>query len=103
MLQEVRETVAAATALAAEIGLRLKSGDSADDALGRLAELLTRLPALPNPLPDDLRGALTELSACVGTAVSAGGEWLAEAGPALATARVRDRLNRAYGVPPRPE
>jgi hypothetical protein len=103
VLQEVRETVAAATALAAEIGLRFKSGDPADDALARLAELLTRLPALPHPLPDDLRATLDELSARVASAVGTGSEWLSDSGTAIAAERVRDRLNRAYGVPPRPE
>lgn len=103
MLQELRDTVAAATALAAEIGLRFKSGDSADDALVRLAELLDRMPVLPDALPDDLRRALTELSASVGTAIDAGGSWLADTGPAITADRVRDRLHRAYGVPPRPE
>jgi hypothetical protein len=103
VLQEVRDAVAAATELAAEIGQRFKSGDSADEALARLAELLSRLPAHPGPLPDDLRSALAELEARVGSAVEAGGAWLADTGPALAAGRVRDRLNRAYGVPPRPE
>lgn len=103
MIQEVRETIAAASALAAEIGLRFKSGDPADESLARLAELLARVPALPEPVPDDLRGALSELSARVASALDSGGEWLAGTGPALVAERVRDRLHRAYGVPPRPE
>lgn len=103
MLQEVRDTVAAATALAAEIGLRFKSGDPADDALARLSELLTRVAAHTGPVPDDLRTALAELSAHMTAALSVGGEWLSGTGTAIATERVRDRLNRAYGVPPRPE
>jgi len=54
-------------------------------------------------VPDDLRAALAELTARVNEAVRAGGEWLSGAGSAIAAERVRDRLNRAYGVPPRPE
>lgn len=103
MLQEVRETVAAANALAAEIGLRFKSGDPADDILARLTELLDRMPALPDALPEDLHRALAELSARVSTAIDTGGSWLADTGTALSADRVRDRLHRAYGVPLRPE
>jgi hypothetical protein len=103
VIQEVRDTVAAATALATEIGLRFKSGDAADGALAELAELVARVPAVPEPVPDDLRAALDELNTRVTTALRAGGAWLADSGSAIAAERVRDRLNRAYGVPPKPE
>lgn len=103
MLQELRDTVADATELIAEIGRRFGAGDPADEQLARLADLMNRLSPVPGDLPDDLRAALTALSARFGETVAAGSAWLAESGPALAAERIRGRLNRAYGVPPRPQ
>ena len=99
----MREAVAAATELVAEIGLRFKAGDAADDLLARLESILANLtrqatgPA--QQLPDDLRAEIARLLSLVQTGVATGAEWLAQTGPELASLRVRQRLQRAYGIP----
>lgn len=102
MLQELRNTVAAATQLVAEIGLRFKTGEAADELLARLdatiATLAQQAAGVEN-LPDDLRDEITQLLALVQEAVTTGDDWLARTGPEVASQYVRQRLNRAYGVP----
>jgi len=102
VLQEVRNTVAVATRLVAEIGLRFKTGEPADELLGRLeatiATLAQQAAGVAN-LPDDLQNEITQLLALVQEAVTTGDEWLAQTGPELASQHVRQRLQRAYGVP----
>ena len=100
------ETVAAATGLVAEIGLRFKAGDAADDLFARLDAVLAVLAALARPvpgtaedLPEDLRTEIARLLSLVQTVVATGDEWLARTGPELASQHVRQRLQRAYGVP----
>ena len=97
------ETVAAATGLVAEIGLRFKAGDAADDLFTRLDAVLVALarqvPGTAEDLPEDLRTEIARLLSLVQTAVATGDEWLARTGPELASQHVRQRLQRAYGVP----
>ncbi len=97
------ETVAAATGLVAEIGLRFKAGDAADDLLAQLdadlAALTRQVPGTAEDLPEDLRTEIARLLSLVQTAVATGDEWLARTGPELASQHVRQRLQRAYGVP----
>jgi hypothetical protein len=102
VLQELRNTAAVATQLVAEIGLRFKTGEPADELLARLdatiATLAQQASGVEN-LPDDLRNEITQLLALVQEAVTTGDEWLARTGPEVASQHVRQRLNRAYGVP----
>ena len=97
------ETVAAATELVAEIGLRFKAGDAADDLLAQLdadlAALTRQAPGTAEELPEDLRTEIARLLSLVQTVVATGDEWLARTGPELASQHVRQRLQRAYGVP----
>ena len=97
------ETVAAATGLVAEIGLRFKAGDAADDLLAQLdadlAALTRPVPGTAEDLPEDLRTEIARLLSLVQTVVATGDEWLARTGPELASQHVRQRLQRAYGVP----
>ncbi len=94
--------MAVATRLVAEIGLRFKTGEPADELLGHLeatiATLAQQATGVAN-LPDDLQNEITQLLALVQEAVTTGDEWLAQTGPELASQHVRQRLQRAYGVP----
>jgi hypothetical protein len=103
VLQELRETVAAATDLVAEIGLRFKAGDPADELVSRLqtvlAGLFRQVAGHTGELPDDIQTEIAELLDRVQTAVADGDEWLARAGPELASQYQRERLLRAYGAP----
>jgi hypothetical protein len=103
VLQEMRETVAGAASLVAEIGLRFKAGDPADDLVRRLETELATLAQLTSgkagALPDDLRTEIARLFSLVQETVATGDEWLARIGPELAAQHVRHRLKRAYGVP----
>jgi hypothetical protein len=101
VLQELRETVAAAIKLVAEIDLRFKSGVPADELLGRLDAAIATLTQQATgvaDLPEDLRNEITQLFSLIQTAVTTGNEWLARTGPELASQHLRQRLHRAYGV-----
>lgn len=100
MLQELRELVAAATELVAEIGLRFKQGDSADEHVVQLESQLATLvqQASGVELPPDLRTEIAALLSRVQETVATGDEWLARTGPELASQHARQRLRRAYGV-----
>ena len=99
----MRDTVTAATGLVAEIGIRFTAGDAADDLFARLeaalATLTRQAPGTAEGLPDDLRAEIARLLSLVQTAVATGDDWLARTGPELASQHVRQRLQRAYGVP----
>lgn len=98
----MRETVATATQLVAEIDLQLKTGAPADELLTRLDATLATLTQQATGAassPDDLRNEITQLFALVQTAITTGNEWLARTGPELASQHLRQRLHRAYGVP----
>ena len=102
VLQEIRETVAAAAKLVAEIGVRFRAGDPANELVGRLETALATLTRLTSgtadDLPDDLREAMARLYSLVQATVAIGDEWLARTGPELAAQNARLRLKRAYGV-----
>lgn len=92
--------MAAATELVAEIGLRFKQGDAAEE---QVAQLESRLAAVAQQagtveVPSDLREKIAELLSRVQETVATGDEWLARTGPELATQHARQRLKRAYGV-----
>jgi hypothetical protein len=102
VLQELRETVAAATELVAEIGLRFKQGDPAEEQVARLESQLATLAEQASgaaELPPGLQAEIAALLSRVGETVATGDEWLARTGPELATQHARQRLRRAYGVP----
>lgn len=103
MLQELRDTVADATKLVAEIGLRFKAGDPADELVlhleAVLAGMFRQMAGMASEIPDDLRAQIAQLLNQVQIAVASGDEWLAQTGPELATLHLRQRLQRAYGVP----
>jgi hypothetical protein len=102
VLQELRKTVATATKLVTEIDLRFKTGASADELLGRLDDAIATLTQQATgvaDLPEDLRNEITRLFSLVQTAIATGNEWLARTGPELASLHLRQRLQRAYGVP----
>jgi hypothetical protein len=102
VLQELREQVAAATELVAEIGLRFKQGDSATEQVAQLESCLAALAQQVSgtvEVPSDLRDKIAELLSRVQETVATGDEWLAQTGPELATQHARQRLRRAYGVP----
>ncbi len=98
MLQELRETVAAATELVAEIGLRFERGDPADELVARLESRLAGLTRPAVEVPDELRAEIADLLVRVRETVATGDGWLARTGPELATQHARERLRRAYGV-----
>jgi hypothetical protein len=101
VLQELREQLAAATELVAEIGLRFKQGDAAEEQVALLESRLATLVPLASgtvELPPDLRAEITELLSRVQETVATGDDWLARTGPELATQHARQRLRRAYGV-----
>jgi hypothetical protein len=99
VLQEWRETFAEATALVAEIELRFKSGDPAADQMARLGTLLATLGHFAEGnASGELRAEVAQLQARLEQAITAGGEWLGQAGTALASQQVREKLQRAYGV-----
>ena len=101
VLQELRETVTAATELVAEIALRFKQGDPAQE---QVAQLESRLATVAQQVsgavevPPDLRDAIAALLSRVQDTVTAGTEWLAQTGPELAAQSARERLRRVYGV-----
>jgi hypothetical protein len=99
VLQELRETLTAATNLVAAIGIRFKAGDSADELIAQLTTLLTTLAEHAADLTPDLRTELTQLLARVEETVALGDNWLRQAGPELASQQTRERLRRTYGVP----
>lgn len=90
--------MADATVLIAEIGVRFEAGDPAPELVDQLESRLAVL-APPAELPDELRADIAALLARVEATVSAGAEWLAQAGPELASKHTQQRLRRAYGVP----
>jgi hypothetical protein len=98
----MRVTVAGAAKLVAEIGVRFKAGDPADELMRRLEADLATLSRLTSGkvdgLPDDLRNEIAGLLALVQATVAVGDEWLARTGPELASQSTRLRLKRAYGV-----
>jgi len=102
VLQEMRVTVAGAAKLIAEIGVRFKAGDPAEELVRRLESDLATLSRLTagkiDDLPDDLRTEMAKLLTLVQETVATGDEWLAKTGPELAAQNTRLRLNRAYGV-----
>ena len=98
VLQELREMVAAATELVAEIGLRFERGDPADELVTRLESRLAVLTRPGVEVPDELRAAIAVLLVRVRETVAAGDEWLVRTGPELATQYARERLRRADGV-----
>ncbi len=102
VLQELRATVADATAAVAEIADLLKIGDPATDAIDRLRSLLTTLaqqaPAAGD-LTEELRTRIADLLGSLGATVATGDTWLARADQELTAQQVRQRLQRAYGVP----
>lgn len=98
----MRELVADATNLVAEIGLRFKQGDPAVEQVALLESrlvTLTRQTSGAAEVPPDLRDQIAELLSRVRETVATGDEWLARTGPELATQHLRQRLKRAYGVP----
>ena len=97
MVQELRETLAEAAALVADLGVRFKSGDAAGESITRLQALVATLTAAPD-LPDDLRPQLDQLLDAVRQTLAAGDEWLARAGPELETQQLRRRVQKTYGV-----
>lgn len=101
MIQELRDAVADASALVAEIGIRFESGDPVPDLVARLESRLSVVAQLYTgaELPVELRDEIAELLTRVGETVTAGDEWLAQAGPELASEHTRQRLRRTYGVP----
>lgn len=101
MIQELRDAVTDATALVAEIGARFASGDPVPELVAQLESRLSVLAqvAAEAELPADLQDAIATLQARVDETVTAGDEWLAQAGPELASEHTRQRLRRAYGVP----
>lgn len=101
MIQELRDAVADATALVAEIGVRFASGDPVPELVARLESRLSVLAQLSTgaELPAELRDEIADLLARVGETVAAGDEWLAQTGPELASEHTRQRLRRVYGVP----
>lgn len=102
VLQELRATVAEATVAVAEIADLLKIGDPATGAIDRLRSLLTTLgqqATAAGDLPEELQTAIAELLGRLGATVAAGDTWLARADQELSAQQVRQRLQRAYGVP----
>lgn len=99
MLQELRETLTAATSLVAEIGIRFKSGNPADELIAQLGSLLADLAPRAPELPPDLQAELTQLLTRVEETVFIGEDWLEWAGPEIASLQARERLRRKYGIP----
>lgn len=102
VVQELRDATTEAGELLAEIVLRFKAGDAAEELLARLERRLAVLvprAADAVELPAELRDEIAELLVQVHEAVAAGTEWLDAAGPELATQHTRERLRRTYGAP----
>ena len=100
VLQELRELVAVATKLIAEIDLRFKAGDPASELIRRLESTLAVLAQRTSgvtELPDDLRTEIAHLLSRVQDAVTTGDAWLDQTGPELAAQQLRQRLQRTYG------
>ena len=100
VLQELRELVAIATELIAEIDLRFKAGDPANELIRRLESTLAVLAQRTSgvtELPDDLRTEIAHLLSRVQDAVTTGDAWLDQTGPELAVQQLRQRLRRTYG------
>lgn len=108
MLQELRDSLTAATRLVAEIGSRFRRGDSADELLAtlaaRIADIECFVAPLGPPLPDEVRDECARLLALIETATREGDGWLAGAiGPGLAAQDQTWRVRQAYGLPSRPD
>lgn len=108
MLQELRESVKAASDLVTEVEARFRSGDPAEGLLQALAgcvsDIERRLAGAGQTVPDELRAGLAQLLSRFQTAVTTGGSWLARSeadGLELASQHLQLRVRRAYGVPAR--
>lgn len=102
VVQELRDATAEVRELLAEIGLRFKAGDAAEELLIRLEQRLAALVSQMSStaeLPLEMRDEITELLSRVHEAVAAGTEWLDATGPELASQNTQVRLRRTYGVP----
>jgi hypothetical protein len=96
----MRVTIAAATKAVAEIAVRFKNGDSADDAIRRLNVLVPVLVRYTTvgDLPDEVRAELAQLFDRIRDAVATGDEWLVQTEPELIALQVQKRLRRVYGM-----
>ena len=102
----MRAVVTAATELVDEIASRFEHGDPAEELIGRLAVEIAVVERyatqLEGELPPELRAEIARLLARLQTAASGGDDWLAQGiGPELAAQNLRQRVCRAYGLPPR--
>lgn len=95
VLDELRQAVTAAEAMANNLGPLLAGGEG-QDAIDRLAAEMAPLAGLvasAGPLPDDIAASLIRLRDRIDTAAAAGDGWLANAAAA-------QRVRRAYRLPP---
>jgi hypothetical protein len=103
VLEELREIVRSAAELTARIGDRFRGGDAAEELLGLLAARVAEIRRLAAGagLPEECRAEITGLFGRLQVTINEGDGWLAQAGPELASQTLRQRVRRAYGLPPR--
>lgn len=105
VLQELLSTVAAADRLVAEVAAEFAEGRPAARPLAQLGQRVAAIEVMAvevGPgLPADGREAVSRLLARIEATVARGGDWLTRAGgPELAAVSSRERVKRAYRLPP---
>ncbi len=97
MVQEMREALSEATTLLEEIAIRFQAGDPAEELTTRLGDLLATLGRVT--LLPELNREFHVLAHGLEQAIATGQQWLDQASEQLATHQLRQRLQRAYGLP----
>lgn len=105
VLQELRESVQSATELIAQIGARFQCGDPAEELRLLLTDRVSEIERLAaqagRDLPQDCRDQIAQLFGRFQVTITEGDGWLEQTGPELASDNLRQRVRRAYGLPPR--
>lgn len=104
MLEELQEAIKLAVQLLARIEARFQVGDSASDLLEQLTRQVTTLENLlkqhGSQLPNGLHYQITQLFSNLQVTISSGDHWLAQFAPTIATNQLRQKVRKAYGLPP---
>lgn len=104
MLEELQEAIKLAVELLARIEARFQVGDSASDLLEQLTRQFTTLENLlkqhGSQLPYGLEYQITQLFSNLQVTISCGDHWLAQLAPTIATNQLRQKVRKAYGLPP---
>jgi hypothetical protein len=104
VLEELQESVRLAVELVTQIRAKFQVGNSATELLDRLTHEVTRLDHLLKQhgrnLPVEIYHQISQLFSDLEVTISNGDRWLAKIGPIVERNQLRQRVRRAYGLPP---